>query len=56
MAALVVEVPVIIPSGPDSGRVSELLLRGKIPSARGCAEHLVSLGTEQLPKSNVSKP
>lgn len=44
MVTFVVEVSVIIPSGPDSGGVSELLLRGRIPSARGCAEHLLSLG------------
>lgn len=43
MATFLVELSVIIPSGPDSGVVSELLLRGRIPSARGCAEHLISL-------------
>lgn len=36
VATLVVKVPVIIPSGPDSGGVSELLVRGGVPSARGC--------------------
>lgn len=36
MATLVVKVPVKIPSGPHSGGVSELLVGGRIPSAREC--------------------